>query len=226
MTHLHPKKDERGRAVRLVCPSTPTPLDTWNNAKLMATVTPLGAMPDALYGVVFAPWDEAPDADAAWAGVPGQNPGGFDEPAFVPAPGMKSAAGVVIEEADGRVWVVHPSNAFGRYPATFPKGRVEPGVSLRATAIKEAFEEAGLQVELTGFLADANRSQTRTRYYLARRVGGMPSDMCWESQGVSLVPCDQLGQVLTNENDEPLIKALMCLRGLAPQPNNRQQKER
>ena len=50
---------------------------------------------------------------------------------------------VVILEDDGRVWVVHPSNGFGGYPATFPKGTLDPGMLLRAAAIREAYEESG-----------------------------------------------------------------------------------
>lgn len=45
--------------------------------------------------------------------------------------------------------VCHPSNAFGGYRATFPKGKREPGLSLEQTAIKETFEEAGLVIALT-----------------------------------------------------------------------------
>jgi 8-oxo-dGTP pyrophosphatase MutT (NUDIX family) len=116
----------------------------------------------------------------------------------------------VILEEDGRVWVVHPSNGFGGYPATFPKGTLDPGMPLRATAIREAWEECGLRVALSGFLMDLTRSRSRTRYYLGRRIGGCPSDMGWESQAVSLVPRAQLGKVLVNPNDAPLVARLQA----------------
>jgi 8-oxo-dGTP pyrophosphatase MutT (NUDIX family) len=153
-------------------------------------------------------WSTAPRGNAAWAAVAGQGAGCFEEPAFVPAPGKRVAAGVVIEEPDGRVWVVHPTNAFGGYPATFPKGTMEPGMPMRATAIREAWEESGLQVVLTGFLADVPRSRSKTRYYLARRIGGCPADMGWESQAVSLVPRALLHTVLVNPNDAALVLML------------------
>lgn len=57
-----------------------------------------------------------------------------------------------------------------------------------AGAIKEAFEETGLMVELVGFLVDVLRTTTYSRYYLARRIGGNPADMAWEAQAVMLVP--------------------------------------
>ncbi len=81
-------------------------------------------------------------------------------------------------------------------------------MSLQATAIREAYEEAGIQVQLTRFLIDVPRSTSYTRYYLARRVGGNPAAMGWESQAVMLVPFERLQNVLTNENDAPILEEL------------------
>ena len=79
---------------------------------------------------------------------------------------------------------------------------------MRANALKEAFEESGLQVELIDFLADAKRSTTKTRYYLARRIGGNPADMGWESQAVHLVPRASLKMLLPYQNDVPVLEAI------------------
>lgn len=208
-TAIHPKPDEWGKPVAIAAPTRPTPMASWLDPRLAATVIPGGPLPPALNGLAFEVWRDAPRDNAGWAVVAGQD-GPFDEPPFVPAPGKRVAAGVVILEEDGRVWVVHPSNAFGGYPATFPKGTLDPGVPLRATAIREAYEESGLRVALSGFLMDLTRSRSRTRYYLGRRLGGYPSDMGWESQAVSLVPRAQLGEVLVNPNDAPLVAALQA----------------
>ncbi|MCC2974799.1 NUDIX hydrolase [Massilia sp. IC2-476] len=206
MTSFHPKPDEHGERLALHAPSQATSLDSWTDPARTATVLPAGPLPASLNGIGFQPWREAPRMDAGWARLAGQQ--GFEDPPFVPAPGKRVAAGVVILEDDGRIWVVHPSNAFGGYPATFPKGTVDAGMPLPATAIREAWEESGLRVVLTGFLADLTRSRSRTRYYLGRRVGGCPSDMGWESQAVSLVPRAQLGKLLVNPNDAPLVAML------------------
>lgn len=104
--------------------------------------------------------------------------------------------------------VIHPSNGFGGYRATLPKGRQEPGLSLEQTAIKETFEESGLAIELTRWLVDVPRSASLTRYFLARRTGGSPAAMGWESQAVSLVPIKRLGEVLHHSNDQPIQEAL------------------
>ncbi|WP_326491263.1 NUDIX hydrolase [Paraburkholderia sp. HD33-4] len=124
-----------------------------------------------------------------------------------PPPGYKRAAGVVIREPDGRVWVVAQTNGFAGYEATFTKGTAV-GKSLQAIALAEAFEESGLKVRLISHLADVKRSQSYTRYYLAERIGGNPADMGWESQAVSLVPTGQLPAVLNHPNDKAIIEAL------------------
>ncbi|KFI06580.1 NUDIX hydrolase [Massilia sp. BSC265] len=209
MTAFHPKQDEYGAPVALHFPTPPTSVDSWLDPQQLATVVPQGVLPAALCGIPFEAWRDAPQNDAGWAVVAGQD-APFDEPPFVPAPGKRVAAGVVIVESDGRVWVVHPSNGFGGYPATFPKGTLDPGMLLRATAIREAYEESGLRVALSGYLMDLTRSRSRTRYYLGRRVGGCPSDMGWESQAVSLVPRALLGKLLVNPNDAPLVAWLQA----------------
>jgi 8-oxo-dGTP pyrophosphatase MutT (NUDIX family) len=101
-----------------------------------------------------------------------------------------------------------PSNGFAGYQATFPKGTADAGMSLQTTALKETFEESGLQVRLIRHLIDVRRSQSYTRYYLARRVGGHPGAMGWETQAVMLVPRDQLAGVVTHPNDALILEAI------------------
>ena len=206
MTTFHPQPDEHGAPVRLAHPSTPTTVASWHDPASVATVIPLGALPPSLNDVPFAPWLDLPASNADWQTVAGQ--GVIDEPPFVVTAAFAPAAGVVIQEDDGRVWAVAPSNRFGGYDATFPKGRVEPAISLQATAIREAFEESGLRVQIVRHLIDCRRTQTMTRYYLARRLGGNPALMGWESQAVHLVPMALLDTVLGNPNDAAIIDAL------------------
>jgi hypothetical protein len=198
---------EDGTPVPLRHPSEPTPLPTWLDAAAVATVVPDGALPDALNGLPFTPAVALPADVAGWEALAAAGPV-FDEPPYPAVATLKAAAGVAIEESDGRVWLVAPSNAFGGYASTLPKGRVDPGLSLRATAVKEALEEAGLLVQLQGFLLDCRRTNTLTRYYRARRLGGHPGAMCWETQAVHLVPRARLGDFLTHPNDAALLRLL------------------
>ena len=202
----HPQPNERGEPVLISRPSLPTATATWLDPTQLATVIPLGPLPLELNGVPFAPWFDVPATNAEWAGVAGQ--ANIAEPAFALPPSKSPAAGVVVVEEDGRVWAVSPSNRFGGYDATFPKGRVDPGVNLQATAIREAFEESGLRVEILAHLVDCVRTLTYTRFYLARRVGGNPALMGWESQAVHLAPQEQLPTLLCNANDRVVIDAL------------------
>jgi ADP-ribose pyrophosphatase YjhB (NUDIX family) len=202
----HPRPNDTGKPVLLKNPSKPTPLKAWEDSSSVATVIPGGSLPPQINGIPFAAWSAAPESPAAWNTVVGQ--ADIKEPPFNCPNGKAEAAGVVVCEPDGRIWLVAPSNAYAGYHATFPKGRVEKGISRQANAIREAFEESGLQVAITAFLADSNRSLTYTRYYLARRVGGTPAAMGWESQAVHLVPRGRLGQLLNHVNDKPLIEAL------------------
>jgi ADP-ribose pyrophosphatase YjhB (NUDIX family) len=206
MPQFHPCPDDDGNPVVIRIPSTPTAPASWQEPARLATVLPGGALPDAVNGIALAPWSAVPDTPAGWAALAGRSL--LEEPPFVLPPGMLAAAGAVIVEDDGRVWLVAPSNRFGGYSATFPKGRADAGASLHCTAIRETFEEAGLQVQLVAFLADCRRTLTYTRYYIARRIGGTPAAMGWETQAVHLVPIAQLDRVAVHHNDYPVIQAL------------------
>jgi len=201
----HPKRRENGQPVWLKQPSTATAPESWLDPHQIAVAVPTAPLPLTLNGIALQSWDAAPTNPAGWEALAAGL--SLAEPPFQAPQGLKPAAGVVVLEPDGRVWVVAPSNGFGGYAATFPKGRLE-GKSLLATALCEAFEESGLQVTLTAFVLDVPRSTTWTRYYLGRRLGGNPADMGWESQAVMLVPQQQLGAVVTATTDKALIARL------------------
>lgn len=211
MKTYHPRKDEHGKPIALKAPSEPTALSSWSEPNQIASVIPDGPMPESLNEVAFANWTEAPTTVDGWKKQLAEQSHVFEEPPMPREPGKLPASGVVILEEDGRVWVVSPSNAFGGYVNTFAKGKEEPELCLRATAMKEGFEESGLKVVLTGYLCDSVRSTTVTRYYTAKRVGGNPSAMGWESQRVSLVPSSQLASFVTHPNDQVVLQALKAL---------------
>lgn len=200
----HPRLDEDGHQVTIGHPDTPSSIDAWDAQDEMTTATPDCAVPATIGEVAVQPWLDAPAARAAWEAIAAVD---FDEPDMPEVAGKRPAAGVVVIEPDGRVWIVSPTNHFGGYAATFPKGKAD-GMSLHATAIKEAFEESGLRVALTGYLCDSVRSTSVARYYTARRVGGSPAAMGWESQAVRLVPIDKLAEVANHPNDKPVVQAL------------------
>lgn len=202
---VHPRKDDHGKTVHLSKPSTPTDLSAWADPSAVACVIPDGPMPAEVNAIPTASWAQPPATEQAWEAL--AQSALIEEPPFKVPAGLKPAAGAVVREPDGRCWIVAPSNAFGGHAATFPKGKLD-GMSLQACALKEVFEEAGLQIWLTHHLIDSKRSGSYTRYYLAERIGGNPADMCWESQAVMLVPASQLPTLLTNPHDQAIVDKL------------------
>lgn len=202
---FHPRPNDQGQPVDIKRPSQPSSLDAWADARTIACVVPDGPMPASINGLPVSSWRAVPKSNSEWESLAAEH--GVTEPEFN-VPAGKKAAGVVTREPDGRIWVVAPSNAFGGYQATFPKGKMDKGLSAQATALVEAYEESGLQVRLIRHLVDVKRSTSYTRYYLAERVGGNPADMGWESQAAMLVPVEELKQVLNNPNDRPILEAL------------------
>ena len=211
----HPRVGEKGEAVVVKHPSHPSAPSTWHHPDAVATFVPDGDVPASINGVGLRAWKDHPKTPEGWDYVDGQHED-LDEPAFHLPPGKKAASGVVIEEPDGRVWLIAPTNQFGGYQASFPKGTAEPDLSLQANAIKEAFEESGLKVEITGFLGDYERTTSVARMYSAKRVGGTPIAMGWESQAVHLVPKTHLYDHLNMWSDHSIAEVIGA--GSPPQP--------
>ncbi|EJG5415744.1 NUDIX hydrolase [Salmonella enterica] len=206
ITH-HPRYNDDGRRVVIQSPTAATTGETWTNPHETATFTPDGDFPRELNGAPLTDW-QGPVTDAGWQFVKGTN-ASIKEPPFKVTPGKHAAAGVIIEEDDGRIWLVTPTNSFGGYKNSFPKGTCEKGLSIQQNAIKEAWEEAGLKIEITGFVGDFERTTSVARIYTARRVAGNPTDMGWESQAVKLVPKHKLLDELNMLPDHMIVEAYL-----------------
>ena len=173
---------------------------------------PVSTLP--LNGKPLVSWggDDLPQGNAGWDTLAANDSKDkpFDEP---PLPkltaGKHQGAGVIIREPDGRVWIVHPTNQYGGYKATFPKGTVEAGMSLRGTALKEAYEESGLGVRLTGYAGDIERDTSIARYYYAERMAGSPADAGWESEAVTLAPVSELKNHLNKKVDHDIVDLII-----------------
>jgi 8-oxo-dGTP pyrophosphatase MutT (NUDIX family) len=201
----HPKPGDKGQQIGIYNPHVPA-VAALSNPGEIATITPGCEMPESLNGIAFTSW--TPPAEEDWDYVDGQMDD-LDEPVLHVPKGKEAASGLVIVEPDGRAWVVSPTNRFGGYKNTFPKGKVEPELSFQSNAIKEAWEEGGIKANVIGLLGDVERTTSVTRYYLARRVAGNPSaDVGWESQAVHLVPIGKLTDFLDAKVDHSVVDLL------------------
>lgn len=203
----HPKHGESGNIVMIKHPTKPSAADTWHSDGRTAVFVPDGKVPKTLNAVPIHAWRDHPRQSDGWNDSGLLMPGLNEPPP--PKHSLPLASGVVAVEPDGRIWMVSPTNKFGGYETTFPKGKLDhAGLSLQANAIKEGYEESGLKVRITGYLGDFKRSTSITRLYLAERVGGDPTGMGWESQAVRLVPSSEWGKHLQNPADQPVLAAL------------------
>lgn len=113
-----------------------------------------------------------------------------------------SAGGVVIPSLDKteKVYIVKPANNYGPY--SFPKGRVDPGESLRQTALREVYEETGMTAKHLGtgndnYLGSGKGSYSITHFYLMVRTGGTPTPN-EEMEEIKLVTWDRAKQYFKN----------------------------
>jgi ADP-ribose pyrophosphatase YjhB (NUDIX family) len=138
-------------------------------------------------------------APADWNSVSGQDHN-INEPAL-PKSKKKISTGLIMHEPDGRVWMAKPTNEFGGYKHTFPKGKLEKSLHPQANAIKEAWEETGLKGKIQSYAGDAEGDTSITRYYHATREGGHPLEHGWESEGVVLAHPNNLHKFLNRSRD-------------------------
>lgn len=204
----HLKPNDKGQTVTVNYPTKPSDKASWTDPSRTATFVPGGDAPATLNGVAVKSWASVPKSEQEWANVPGQKLSLDARFPFDPTPGKSTGAGVIIREPDGRIWLTKPTNAFGGYQQTFPKGTVEHGLSMQASAIKETWEETGLQVKITGILGDYERTTSKARFYVAERVGGTPADMGWESQAVRLANRKDLDKLLNMGVDKDILEDL------------------
>ena len=164
--------------------------------------------PGSLHGVDFAPappkfWEKVKDVDI---GEPPTHPGK-----------RVDRCGIMVQEPDGRIWIVHVTNEHAGRKYTMPGGGVEPGLTDQQNALKEFWEETGLQVEITGFAGDFEDSNNKNngRLYIGKRIGGAPWDAkieskiidhktgkpAAESDSVHLVPPEVAAKMLHRTDD-------------------------
>lgn len=148
--------------------------------------------------------------------------GAADAP--IDAKGMQVSTGIVLFDENEKIWIYEPLNHYGGYQHTFPKGRVEHGLTRQQNAHKEVFEETGLLGRITGVVGDFRGDTTMTRYYVGVRAGGEPT--CGdETQAVKLVSRDEAATLLNKQRDKDVLRALEDVATPSPEDVSRIQQE-
>lgn len=195
--NVHPHRGENGEAVTIHEPTQPSPEADWHKSDTLRTFPVGHPVPNHLNGIPFT--DHAP--------APSLPHGHLDDIPFEKTGHKKKAAGVLIVEPDKSVWVTEPTNHYG-YHHTFPKGTMDDGEHMQTAAVREAHEETGLHVQITGVLGDYEHSTSKARYYIGKRVGGSPANMGWETQAMHLCHIDQLEDHMHDPADKQIARDL------------------
>jgi 8-oxo-dGTP pyrophosphatase MutT (NUDIX family) len=120
---------------------------------------------------------------------PEAKPGAHAAAPVAPIKKWVSAGGVILEPNDDtKVYVIKPSNNFG--PWAFPKGKVDPGESMKQAALREVWEETGLRAKIRSgkaYLGKGTGRMSVTHYWLMIRTGGSPKQHGFETEKVLLV---------------------------------------
>jgi 8-oxo-dGTP pyrophosphatase MutT (NUDIX family) len=124
-----------------------------------------------------------------------------------------SAGGLVVSKDNPNlVAIISHKNRGGRADWCIPKGHVEKGEDLVATAVREVEEETGIQAEVLEKLGEisytfkigSQRIRKTVHHYLLKQTGGELSaekDPTGEVLEVKWVPLQELEDVLAHENE-------------------------
>jgi len=127
-------------------------------------------------------------------------------------PLVRAAGGVVLRQATGGELEVLLIYRAKREDWTFPKGKVEPGETDDACALREVEEETGLRCALgeplpsTAYVDRKGRDKV-VRYWVMDPVGGEAAPLD-EVDAVRWVPLARVAAALTHERDRAVLEAL------------------
>ena len=91
------------------------------------------------------------------------------------------AFGGVLIDGD-KILLVQPTNFYGGYVWTFPKGRIDPGETPEETAIREVYEESGYHAEIIDVIPYLFSGTTSNTVYFRMKAVGTPEQPGWETQ--------------------------------------------
>lgn len=115
-----------------------------------------------------------------------------------------STGAIIFDPATEKVFIYEPKDHFGLYQHTFPKGQLEPHLTHAENAIKEVWEETGMQAKLLDHLGSWEKSTSHSSYYVGYAEKGNPTKFGVETQAVKVVPLDELKGLLNKSVDKKI----------------------
>jgi ADP-ribose pyrophosphatase YjhB (NUDIX family) len=126
----------------------------------------------------------------------------FDDPDAPPANSIVPSVNVVVADDEGRILLIHRTDNDNW---ALPGGAMDLGESLPDAAIRETFEETGVQVEVNGlvgiytdprhiilYTSDSEARQEFSVVFTARPIGGEPTPSA-ESREVQWIAPEAIG---------------------------------
>ena len=134
---------------------------------------------------------------------------------------VRAAGGVIVRQAadhEPEVLLIHRSR---QDDWTFPKGKLEPGETFQACALREVAEETGLRCLLGDELPQTSHVDHKgrlkiVRYWLMRPIAGEP-EARYDVDVVRWLPIDRAIRLLTYDYDRPLLEAFASVPTGAPE---------
>ena len=125
---------------------------------------------------------------------------------------VRAAGGVIVRQTgdrDPEVLLIHRSR---QDDWTFPKGKLEPGESYQACALREVAEETGLRCLLGDELPQTSHIDHKgrlkiVRYFVMRPIAGEP-EARYDVDLVQWLPVARAIRVLSYDYDRALLKAV------------------
>jgi 8-oxo-dGTP pyrophosphatase MutT (NUDIX family) len=128
-----------------------------------------------------------------------------------------SAGGLVIASHDpSLVALISHRNRGGRADWCLPKGHIEQGENTNETAVREVYEETGLEAEVISkigeirysFRLGPKRIRKTVHHFLMKQVGGELNhlgDPTGEVLAVQWFSMNELNEVLAHENEKKMV---------------------
>jgi len=135
---------------------------------------------------------------------------------------VRAAGGVIVRQSadhEPEVLLIHRSR---RDDWTFPKGKLEPGESYQACALREVAEETGLRCLLGDELPQTSHVDHKgrlkiVRYWIMRPITGEP-EARYDVDVVRWLPIERALRLLTYDYDRPLLEAFASVVMGSPEP--------